>query len=88
MPPTLLCRCGHPRTVHEHYRPGSDCGLCGDTVCPGWRPPRWWWRWLRRYAFQTAEIRRLQAEVVRLSGAQQKLRNVIALRPYNDGRTA
>jgi hypothetical protein len=28
------CRCGHLRNAHEHYRPGSDCGLCG---CPRFR---------------------------------------------------
>ena len=25
------CRCGHPRTAHQHYRAGSDCALCD---CP------------------------------------------------------
>jgi hypothetical protein len=84
MPP-VLCGCSHPRAVHEHYRPGSDCGLC---PCGGWRPPRWWWRWLRRYAFQAAEIRRLSAEVARLSGAERKLHNVIMLRRYNPGPAA
>ncbi|BBG04111.1 MULTISPECIES: hypothetical protein [Pseudonocardia] len=24
-----LCRCGHGRDAHEHYRPGTDCGACG-----------------------------------------------------------
>ena len=24
-----LCRCGHPRQTHQHYRAGSDCGICG-----------------------------------------------------------
>lgn len=23
-----VCACGHTREAHEHYRPGSDCGLC------------------------------------------------------------
>jgi hypothetical protein len=22
------CRCGHDRPAHEHYRRGTDCGLC------------------------------------------------------------
>jgi hypothetical protein len=22
------CRCGHDRPAHQHYRAGSDCGLC------------------------------------------------------------
>ena len=33
-PPTIpaavdLCACGHERDAHEHYRPGTDCGVCG-----------------------------------------------------------
>ena len=23
------CRCGHGRSLHQHYRGGSDCSLCG-----------------------------------------------------------
>jgi hypothetical protein len=30
-----LCRCGHPRGAHEHYRRGSDCGVCGSAICAG-----------------------------------------------------
>lgn len=26
-----LCRCGHERDAHEHYRAGTDCGVCGTT---------------------------------------------------------
>lgn len=26
-----LCRCGHEKDAHEHYRPGTDCGVCGVT---------------------------------------------------------
>lgn len=26
-----LCVCGHERDTHEHYRPGTDCGACGNT---------------------------------------------------------
>lgn len=33
-----LCRCGHRREVHEHYRRGTDCALCGVEVCPKFRP--------------------------------------------------
>lgn len=29
------CLCGHTLTAHEHYRRGSDCGICG---CPEARP--------------------------------------------------
>ncbi len=25
-----VCRCGHPAAAHEHYRPGTDCGLCNS----------------------------------------------------------
>lgn len=28
-----LCRCGHVREAHEHYRRGSDCGICGMDGC-------------------------------------------------------
>lgn len=27
------CWCGHPRSTHDHYRPGSDCGECGVARC-------------------------------------------------------
>lgn len=30
-----ICRCGHPREAHEHYRRGSDCGVCGAVRCGG-----------------------------------------------------
>jgi hypothetical protein len=23
-----VCKCGHDRAAHTHYRPGRDCGLC------------------------------------------------------------
>jgi hypothetical protein len=26
-----VCWCGHSRDAHQHYRPGTDCGLCGCT---------------------------------------------------------
>jgi hypothetical protein len=29
-----LCRCGHGRAAHSHYRGGSDCALC---TCPRFR---------------------------------------------------
>ena len=25
---TVTCRCGHGPTAHDHYRRGTDCGLC------------------------------------------------------------
>ncbi|MEU4371873.1 hypothetical protein [Pseudonocardia alni] len=31
-----LCRCGHERDAHEHYRAGTDCGVCG-TTCRAFR---------------------------------------------------
>jgi hypothetical protein len=42
-------RCGHDRTLHEHYRQGLDCAArrCG---CPGYLQPARamgvWGRWL------------------------------------------
>jgi len=32
-----VCRCGHDRAAHEHYRRGSDCGACGRDVCAAYR---------------------------------------------------
>jgi hypothetical protein len=29
------CRCGHPRTAHQHYRGGTECALCIE--CPRYR---------------------------------------------------
>jgi len=34
------CRCTCPRSAHDHYRPGTDCGRCGRAVCPGFRRQR------------------------------------------------
>lgn len=28
-PPVATCVCGHEAAAHRHYRPGTDCGLCG-----------------------------------------------------------
>lgn len=36
--PHANCRCGHTEAVHEHYRDGSDCGVCGRSTCHGYRP--------------------------------------------------
>lgn len=33
----LSCRCGHPREVHDHYRAGTDCGVCGRVGCERYR---------------------------------------------------
>jgi hypothetical protein len=30
------CRCGHPRSAHQHYREGTECALCLD--CLRFRP--------------------------------------------------
>ena len=27
-------RCGCSRDLHEHYRPGTDCGRCSAATCP------------------------------------------------------
>jgi hypothetical protein len=34
-----LCRCGHGRSAHLHYRRGSDCGVCGAAGCAAFRRP-------------------------------------------------
>ena len=34
------CVCGHRQPAHEHYRPGSDCALCGRTGCGRFRSTR------------------------------------------------
>jgi hypothetical protein len=26
-----VCRCGHPKRAHQHYRAGTDCALCTCT---------------------------------------------------------
>ena len=36
-PTTGLCVCRHPKAVHEHWRRGSDCGICGVSVCRAYR---------------------------------------------------
>ncbi len=38
------CLCGHTRDVHEHYRPGSDCAVCGHPGCVKFRARHWWRR--------------------------------------------
>ncbi len=35
-----ICRCGHDRTTHEHYRRGSDCRKCGPEACAEFRLAR------------------------------------------------
>lgn len=43
----MRCVCGHPRRVHEHWRTGSDCGVCGGNRCARFR-----WRWLHPGAWR------------------------------------
>jgi hypothetical protein len=31
------CVCGHAKEAHEHYRRGTDCGVCGATACATFR---------------------------------------------------
>ena len=31
------CRCGHGSPAHEHWRRGSDCGVCGAASCASFR---------------------------------------------------
>lgn len=35
--PATSCVCGHEAPAHEHWRRGSDCGLCGGAACPSFR---------------------------------------------------
>jgi hypothetical protein len=35
--PHDVCRCGHERAAHEHYRGGTECSLCSPTTCPRFR---------------------------------------------------
>ena len=44
----MICRCGHDKLWHEHYRRGTDCGYCGAVACPRYRGPSWWQRLLGR----------------------------------------
>ena len=30
-PRSQVCRCGHPKQAHQHYRAGTDCALCTCT---------------------------------------------------------
>jgi len=34
------CVCGHSLAVHQHYRRGRDCGVCGATQCGKFRDRR------------------------------------------------
>lgn len=33
-----VCVCGCAKAGHKHWRRGTDCGRCGDVVCPSYRP--------------------------------------------------
>ena len=35
--PATSCLCGHEVSAHEHWRRGSDCGICGGSACPSFR---------------------------------------------------
>lgn len=34
------CRCGHDFAAHQHYRRGTDCGLCPEGECGRFRGGR------------------------------------------------
>jgi hypothetical protein len=36
-PTAGLCVCRHPKAVHEHWRRGTDCGICGVSRCRAFR---------------------------------------------------
>ncbi|OLT19294.1 hypothetical protein BJF78_11080 [Pseudonocardia sp. CNS-139] len=42
-PVVAPCTCGHPKSAHEHYRPGTDCGACGPTACASYKPEKGFW---------------------------------------------
>jgi hypothetical protein len=42
-----VCKCGHDRDAHRHYRAGSDCGRCGSANCERYRPRAPWTTRLR-----------------------------------------
>ena len=33
-----VCGCSHPASAHLHFRPGTDCGLCGPRRCDRYEP--------------------------------------------------
>ena len=35
--PAGFCLCSHESRAHEHWRPGSECGVCGLGGCPTYR---------------------------------------------------
>ena len=82
-----LCRCTHPEDFHDHHRGGRDCGFCGARICPEYRPPGRFARWARRVTRVDRDLQPLLAELARLREAEQALRTVVALHPYN-GLTA
>lgn len=41
-----VCKCGHNRDAHAHYRRGTDCALC---QCRRWRRAGPLYQMLRRY---------------------------------------
>lgn len=64
---TAMCRCGHDRETHKHFRRGSDCGVCGSVACPRFRrDPNADDRRSPVRAVPAAEPARAEAEVVEL----------------------
>lgn len=41
---STLCRCGHSREAHQHFRKGTDCGVCGPVACPRFSAVPFWQR--------------------------------------------
>ena len=87
------CRCGHPHDSHEHYRAGSDCGLCH---CRQYRRATHLTsraQLVARAEHAEAEVATVRAELVevkrqllrtrnRVIAAERALANVAALAPY------
>lgn len=44
-----LCKCGHDRSAHEHYRGGTDCALCECNRFRGPDPLRAAWQWITSF---------------------------------------
>ncbi len=56
--------------VHQHYRAGTDCGVCGHERCaayvgPSWRE-RWTWAFEDVWDDMTYAVDRLWTTIVRL----------------------
>jgi hypothetical protein len=56
----MICRCGHPKHEHQHYRRGTDCARCSCI--------KFQWRWM---SFLAARTRRKPSSGDALTARQQ-----------------